>query len=85
MLPDSDLAVTNRSQYSQLVRAPFKKLEGQFIQQVNRFPNPTAEEADQALIKVNTDAWDSMNKVKIDLITRVSEDKVLATKNPGRD
>lgn len=85
MLPDSDLAVTNRSQYSQLVRAPFKKLEDQFIQQVKRVPNPTAEEADQALIKVNTDAWDSMNKVKIDLITRVSEDKVLATKNPGRD
>lgn len=85
MLPDSDLAVTNRSQYSQLVRATFKKLEDQFIQQVKRVPNPTAEEADQALIKVNTDAWDSMNKVKINLITRVSEDKVLATKNPGRD
>lgn len=81
----SDLAVTNRSQYSQLVRAPFKKLENQFIQQVKNVPNPTAEEADQALMNVNNDAWNSMNKVKIELITKVSEDTVLATRNLGRD
>ena len=81
----SDLAVTNRSQYSQLVRAPFKKLENQFIQQVKRVPNPTAEEADKALVEVNNDAWDCMNKVKINLITKVSKDTVLATKNLGRD
>ena len=81
----SDLAVTNRSQYSQLVRAPFKKLEGQFIQQVKRIPNPTTEEADKSLMKVNNDAWDCMNKVKINLITKVSKDTVLATKNLGRD
>ena len=77
--------MTNRSQYSQLVRAPFKKLEGQFIQQVKRIPNPTAEEADKALVEANNDAWNSMNKVKIDLITKVSENTVLATKNLGRD
>ena len=81
----SDLAVTNRSQYSQLVRAPFKKLENQLIQQVKKAPNPTVAEADQALINVDNLAWNSMNNVKTKLITKVSENTVLATKELGKD
>ncbi len=81
----SDLAVTNRGQYSQLVRTPFKKLENKLIQQVKKLPSPTVEEADQALINADNLAWDSMNKVKTTLITKVSEDTVLATKELGKD
>lgn len=55
------------------------------IQQVKNLPAPAEAEADEALSKVNIAAWNTMNRVKVDLITRVSEDTVLATKTLGRD
>ena len=81
----SDLVVTDRSKYSRLVRIPFKNLEDLFIQQVKKLPAPTKTEADQALLKVNGAAWNTMNRVKTELITNVSEDTVMATKGLGKD
>ena len=81
----SDLAVTNRAAYSELVRAPFRALEEEFTQAVQENPNPTASEAAEALAKVNESAWECMNNVKTGLITEVSKNTVLATKTLGRD
>ena len=81
----SDLAVTDRARYSGMVRAPFRQLENLLIRQVKQNPDSDSEEADKALKKVNDQAWNTVNKVKAELITRVSEDTVLATKELGRD
>lgn len=81
----SDLAVTDRASYSELVRAPFRALEEEFIKAVQESPNPTASEATEALAKVNESAWECMNNVKTQLITEVSKNTVLATKTLGRD
>ena len=81
----SDLAVTDRNKYSRLVRIPFKNLEDLFIQQTKQLPSPTETEADQALMKVDVAAWNTMSRVKTELITKVSENTVLATKSLGKD
>ena len=81
----SDLAVTNRAAYSELVRAPFRALEEELIKAVQENPNPTDVEATEALEKVNESAWACMNEVKTELITEVSKNTVLATKTLGRD
>ncbi len=81
----SDLAVTDRGLYSELVRAPFRALEDRFIQSVYEMTGPTGTEAAEALAQVSRDAWEGMNAVKTDLITEVSENTVLATKNLGKD
>lgn len=81
----SDLAVTNREKYSELVRTPFRSLEAELIESVRQLPKPTEAESAQALIEVNQKVWERMNDVKIELITRVSEDTVAATKNLGLD
>ena len=81
----SDLAVTDRNKYSRLVRIPFKNLEDLFIQQTKQLPSPTKTEADQALMKVDVAAWNTMSRVKTELITKVSENTVLATKSLGKD
>ena len=81
----SDLAVTNRAQYSELVRSPYVKLEDKFIKEVSKMPAPTAEEATEYLQDVSDDAWDVMDEVRTALFTKVSQDAVLATKTLGRD
>lgn len=81
----SDLAVTDREQYSELVRSRFMKLEDEFIKEVQKMPAPTDAEATQYLEDVNEEAWNVMNEVKAELITRVSENTVLATTTLGRD
>lgn len=81
----SDLAVTDRSLYSELVRAPFRALEDELIESVHAVTNPTADEAAQALANVSDMAWARMNEVKIDLITEVSRNTVNATRRLGRD
>ncbi len=81
----SDLAVTDRKQYSAQVRSPFAKLEKEFINEVQNMPNPTEAEASDCLEKVNADAWSVMNEVKAELITDVSVNTVLATKTLGKD
>ena len=81
----SDLAVTDREQYSELVRSRFEKLEDELIKEVQKMPDPTEDEATQYLEDVSEDAWSAMNEVKAKLITRVSENTVLATNTLGRD
>lgn len=53
--------------------------------QTKQLPSPTETEADQALMKVNTAAWNTMSRVKTGLITKVSENTVKATKGLGKD
>lgn len=81
----SDLAVTDRALYSELVRVPFRELEDALIESVRALPNPTDAEAAQALEIVNEDAWARMNEVKTALITEVSRNTVLATNDLGKD
>ena len=70
---------TRRIQYSEPVRSRFVKLEDEFIREVQKMPDPTDAEATQYLEDVIEDAWSVMNEVKADLITKVSENTVLAT------
>ena len=81
----SDLAASDRTQYSELVRSPFRNLEDNFIEAVRKEPNPTDTEAAQALEKVNRESWDCMNRVKTELITEVSKNTVLSTRYLGQD
>ncbi len=81
----SDLAVTDREQYSELVRSRFVKLEDELIGEVQKMPDPTDAEATRYLENVNERAWKVMNEVKAELITEVSENTVLATKTLGKD
>ena len=81
----SDLAVTDRTQYAELVCGPFKRLENELIETVRKMPAPTDAEATQALTALDQTAWALMNEVKIALITAVSENTVLATNPLGRD
>lgn len=81
----SDLAIKNRGAYSALVRSPFMALESDLIRMVAEMPQPSADEAAQALQQVSDAAWKTMNEVKIELITEVASRDVAATQNLGRD
>ena len=81
----SDLAVSDREAYSDLVRSPFLELENAFIKDVRHMPNPTEKEATQYLQSVNDNAWRVMSEVKAELITQASENAVQATRTLGRD
>lgn len=81
----SDMAVTDRAQYSQLVRSPFLKLENKFIESTQTLPNPTADEATRELESVSREAWTAVNSVKTDLITEVSNNTAIAAEDLGRN
>ncbi|MDO4179450.1 MAG: C69 family dipeptidase [Phascolarctobacterium sp.] len=81
----SDLAVINRANYAQPVRSRFDALEDKLIKVVENCKNPTPAEADKMLQDVNKMALDTTKEVKTELITKVSQDVVLSTKNLGRD
>ena len=53
--------------------------------QPKQLPSHTETEADQALMKVDVAAWNTMSRVKTELITKVSENTVLATKSLGKE
>lgn len=81
----SDLAAIDRSLYSEPVRAPFRALEDELIEAVRALPEPTQEEATQALADVSDKAWARMNEVKTRLYTEYSRNHVLACRWLGHD